>query len=257
MKSPQTKLKRGQKNPETGLIFIRLHKSGAEYWITKERFLEFQNRLSNYKRQYREKNVVKIREGLKSWYLRNKEKHLKTCRKYRINNIERFRNKKAEYARNYRIRFPEKVKARYQRRKLSGQESKIRKTHREKRCKKNPLYKIYDQYRTRILGAVRWKSLRKNGPTIKMLGCSKEFFLKWIEAQFKDGMSWENFGRNGWHMDHKLPLSASKTSEELYMLCHYKNIQPMWEVDNIKKSNSYDAKDMEEYFNNFKVIPQN
>jgi len=50
-------------------------------------------------------------------------------------------------------------------------------------------------------------------------------------------MSWENYGRNGWHVDHIIPLSSAKTEEEIYKLCHYTNLQPLWEVDNIKKGN--------------------
>ena len=46
-------------------------------------------------------------------------------------------------------------------------------------------------------------------------------------------MSWENQGE--WHIDHKIPLSSAKTEEELYKLCHFTNLQPMWAIENIKK----------------------
>jgi hypothetical protein len=32
-----------------------------------------------------------------------------------------------------------------------------------------------------------------------------------------------------------MPLSSAKTEEELYKLCHFTNLQPMWASDNIKK----------------------
>ena len=53
--------------------------------------------------------------------------------------------------------------------------------------------------------------------------------------KFTTGMSWEN--RNEWHIDHKIPLSSAKTEEEIYELCHYTNLQPLWAFDNLSKGN--------------------
>lgn len=66
-------------------------------------------------------------------------------------------------------------------------------------------------------------------------GCSPEFLKEHLERQFVEGMTWEN--RNEWHIDHIIPLSSAKTEDELYELCHYTNLQPLWAEDNLKKSN--------------------
>jgi len=34
-----------------------------------------------------------------------------------------------------------------------------------------------------------------------------------------------------------IPLSSAKTEEELYKLCHYTNLQPLWAEENMKKGN--------------------
>ena len=48
-------------------------------------------------------------------------------------------------------------------------------------------------------------------------------------------MNWSNQGK--WHIDHIIPLDSAKTQEEIIKLFNYKNLQPLWAKDNIKKSN--------------------
>jgi len=50
-------------------------------------------------------------------------------------------------------------------------------------------------------------------------------------------MSWENHSIHGWHIDHIIPLSSANNKEDLYKLCHYTNLQPLWAKDNLLKSN--------------------
>jgi hypothetical protein len=79
-------------------------------------------------------------------------------------------------------------------------------------------------------------SLGKN-KTFTIVGCSPEELKSHLESQFINHMSWENYGHNGWHIDHKIPLSSAKTNEELISLCHYTNLQPLWCEENYKKGN--------------------
>ena len=46
-------------------------------------------------------------------------------------------------------------------------------------------------------------------------------------------MTWDNYGT--WHIDHMIPLISAKNIDELEALFHYKNLQPLWAVDNLKK----------------------
>jgi hypothetical protein len=77
----------------------------------------------------------------------------------------------------------------------------------------------------------------KNNTTFKILGCSPEDLKIHLEKQFKEGMCWDNYGYYGWHVDHKIPLDSAKTEGDVYKLCHYTNLQPLWRKDNSKKSN--------------------
>ncbi|KQS74223.1 hypothetical protein ASG25_02055 [Rhizobium sp. Leaf384] len=60
-----------------------------------------------------------------------------------------------------------------------------------------------------------------------------------LERQFTDGMTWENRGLNGWHIDHRLPLSSfsytSAEDPEFQFAWSLANLQPMWGDENIRK----------------------
>jgi hypothetical protein len=78
----------------------------------------------------------------------------------------------------------------------------------------------------------------KSAATCELLGCSIEFFIKYIESQFIDGMNWDNYGVRGWHLDHIVPCSSfdMKDSEQQKECFYYMNIQPLWAEDNLRKS---------------------
>lgn len=82
---------------------------------------------------------------------------------------------------------------------------------------------------------MKQRGYKKESNTFEIIGCGPVELKKYIESMFIKGMSWENYGRFGWHIDHKIPLDSGKTKEEIYKLCHYTNLQPMWWKDNLEK----------------------
>ena len=54
-------------------------------------------------------------------------------------------------------------------------------------------------------------------------------------------MSWDNhgFGDDKWHIDHIIPCSNfDLTKKEEQKKCfNYKNLQPLWQKDNLSKGN--------------------
>jgi predicted nucleic acid-binding Zn ribbon protein len=74
----------------------------------------------------------------------------------------------------------------------------------------------------------------------KLTGASsKSELLSYFESKFKEGMTWENYGWYGWHIDHIRPCSSFDltNSEELKKCFHYTNLQPLWGMDNMSKGN--------------------
>jgi hypothetical protein len=104
-----------------------------------------------------------------------------------------------------------------------------------KRKSEDPEFKLLSGIRSRISTYLKKQNITKKNKTFEIVGCDPEFLKEHLEKQFVSGMTWEN--RNEWHIDHIIPLSSAQTEEELYKLCHYTNLQPLWAEDNIKKSN--------------------
>lgn len=96
-------------------------------------------------------------------------------------------------------------------------------------------YKITCNLRTRLWSAI--KNDYKSGSAVNDLGCTIEYFKTYIELKFEHGMSWDNWGRDTWHLDHIKPLSSFNLSnrEEFLSAVNYKNIKPMWFKDNLSK----------------------
>lgn len=80
---------------------------------------------------------------------------------------------------------------------------------------------------------------QKKGRIIDAIGCSVDELKRHLEQQFVSGMSWENKGRFGWHVDHIIPLSMfDLTNDYQFKIAnHYTNLRPLWWRDNLKKSN--------------------
>ncbi len=95
------------------------------------------------------------------------------------------------------------------------------------------LFNIKERVRRRMRNFLIRNNISKTNKTFDLIGCSPEFLKEHLEKQFLDGMSWDN--RDKWHIDHIIPLSSAKNEEEVYKLCHYTNLQPLWAEDNMLK----------------------
>lgn len=96
-------------------------------------------------------------------------------------------------------------------------------------------YRLMLNLRARLNSAIRYKN--KKGSAVSDLGCSIDELKAHLEKQFYDGMTWENYGRNGWHIDHitSLALFDLTNREQFLTACHYTNLQPLWSKENLRK----------------------
>jgi len=160
---------------------------------------------------------------IKEWHQANRERvrqHKKkhasspTCKKKKREYRDAAREKFKVYQKRYVLRNPEKRK-----------QSALR-------YAKTPKARLFAALRSRLRSAL----FSKRKTTCEYLGCSLSFFRSHLEAQFRPGMTWENFGE--WHMDHIVPLSAFDLSDpkQIEIACNWTNIRPLWAKDNLRKS---------------------
>jgi hypothetical protein len=123
-------------------------------------------------------------------------------------------------------------------RKESGYIRRSRKKWYHKRGKHDLQYVISERLRRRLRRALengRNSTASKVASAMELVGCSIAELINHIENQFKDGMTWDNYGI--WHIDHIRPCNSfDLDSLDQQKLCfHYTNLQPLWGRENILK----------------------
>jgi len=176
----------------------------------------------NRNKRYRIKHDEELKENKKNYYEKNKKCILKKCKIYVAKNKDKIKKN----SKIYRIK----------NRKIINKKANIR---RQKREKVDIHFKIMNRSRHRISQAI--KHNYKSDTTSNLIGCSVEYLKKYLESKFTEGMTWENYGKNGWHIDHIKPCCAfdlSKKSEQKECF-NYTNLQPLWWFDNLQKGGQY------------------
>ena len=165
----------------------------------------------------------------KTYYSKNNEKIKLRVSKYRISNPEKVKEvRKKIYERDKdRILLVNKTYRENNRKKLNE--------HQNNRKLNDPIFKLKHNMSSRMRIFMKSNKITKRNRTFNIVGCTPEYLKEHLEKQFKKGMSWENHGLFGWHIDHIIPLSSANNEEEVYKLCHYSNLQPLWAIDNMKK----------------------
>jgi hypothetical protein len=102
--------------------------------------------------------------------------------------------------------------------------------------------RVVNNCRSRISIALQRNVGRKSDKTKTLIGCGFKTLMKHLEKQFVSGMSWNNYGRDGWSIDHIKPckLFDLTKKEEQFKCFHYTNLQPLWHIDNLQKGDRYE-----------------
>ena len=179
--------------------------------------------------------------------------HCKLCQKAKIKAYrEANREKSKVYNKAYYEANKEKIKAYHKayhkayykanRETVLAQSKAYHEANREKvnarirqRWKNDVQYRLGQILRGRLGEAI--KNQHKTGSAVRDLGCTIKELKRHLEAQFTEGMSWENWAKDGWHIDHIKPLASFDLTDRKQLLeaCHYTNLQPLWARENLSK----------------------
>lgn len=113
----------------------------------------------------------------------------------------------------------------------------------KKKMKSDPIYKEKRDIGRKIAQSLSKRNWVKGFTAIEYLGIDRGGFIKHLESLFRGGMSWSN--RNEWEIDHVIPTSFAETSDEIKILWHHLNLQPLWCWENNRKSNSLNWREQE------------
>ena len=180
---------------------------------------------------------VKINERQRKLYAKNRSENARKNRAsaaiYRDMNRERVNEYHRNYQANKRLNDPE-----YRKRKSA--ESCAYTALRENT---DPVFKAERRMKALLrVTMVKWGG-RKAARSEALLGCTVEQARKHLESQFLPGMTWENHGVHGWHIDHIRPCASFEDLSDLEQqkqCCHWTNLQPLWAEDNRAKSDKWE-----------------
>ena len=88
----------------------------------------------------------------------------------------------------------------------------------------------------------------KTNSTFHYIGCSIDYLKNWLKYNFKEDMSWENYGSK-WHIDHIIPCSSFDFTVEdnIHKCFHWSNLTPLDALENIKKSDKINNETIQYY----------
>jgi hypothetical protein len=204
-----------------------------------------------------------IARAHRRWHEKNDECRAYEAKRYRRDKlliharhrdyVNRNREKIAEYHRLYRLsakgRASKKASDRRCAPRVGAYKAEWARRNREKlsqylciyvraRSRSDPAFGMRLRLRSRFVRAIREITGRSaTRVSQRLVGCSLSELVRHLESKFKTGMSWQNYGAKGWHIDHIKPLCAFDLTdpEQQAVAFHYSNLQPLWALDNMRK----------------------
>lgn len=211
------------------------------------RYLANRDKERHQQAQYRAANLEAIRDQQRQYRNAHRDELRLRSRLHRQANLEHYRAKDRQRTSTPEARAAAVAKTK---RWVEANRVRSREWHRNRRRMRvacDPSYKARIAMRRRFYMALRnqvyegWSI--SSGEAVRLLGCTMAEFVKHIESLWSDGMTWANWTRDGWHLDHILPLSAFDLcdAEQMKAACHYTNLRPLWAADNLRKGARVDV----------------
>ena len=210
-----------------------LEKKRAYYWANREKELA---RTRAY--QLAHKDELKAKKAL--YLIANREADLERKKQYGKSHAEQLNAARKKYDKENR------EKIRQQRRSYWAKHREARNAHTRTRYATDSQFKLSIRLRNSLKDALKNHTKtgldNKKNSVMLLLGCSLAELKTHIETQWLLNMTWDNWTTDGWHIDHIIPCDAFDLTDPIQQqqCFHYTNLQPLWWLDNLKKSNKID-----------------
>ena len=195
-------------------------------------------------REYYKEHVEERREYSKEYYKEHAEEKKESHKKYRKENSEEIKKYQRKYYKEHTKEIKKSHKKYYKEHieEIKEYRRKFRKKYEKKRRKEDPMYRLNSNMSNLINQSL--KSGKNGNHWEDLVGFTINDLKSHLEKQFKDGMAWDNKGRNGWHLDHIRPVSSfnflSYNDPEFKQCWSLYNLQPLWEYENISKGSKWE-----------------
>lgn len=147
----------------------------------------------------------------------------------------------------WKVENPDKIKELKKRDYDKHREQYLQKhyAYERKRYKEDPIYRLRLNLPKQIRHALRAQKNRKDNSTEKYVGCKISELKKHIENQFTEGMTWDKYSKDGWHIDHVRPCASFdlKEKSQINICFNWRNLQPLWSLENTVKKDKYTKQD--------------
>ena len=138
---------------------------------------------------------------------------------------------------DYYVDFDKKILVKFETLSNRGRPSdgvnRLRKIERDKK-RKDPLFRLKNSLTSSFY---QWMQGNKEKSTWEYVDYTLEELKVHLENLFTEGMSWDNYGWDGWWIDHIIPRERfdMNNPEDIKKCWELKNLQPLWKMDNIRK----------------------
>lgn len=216
-------------------------KISAKKWHSENRERHKENCKRNYwkdpdgdkarSKSYREAHKQELKEYHKRWMEENRESRLAYEKARYAAAKGDPDNKWKRYVRNNRDKINARAKA-YREANREKVRAGIYKWYLRK-YKGDTAFRLLCNLRSRLWAAMNGRS--KSDATKTLIGCTIPELMQHLESQFKDGMTWDNYGK--WQVDHRVACANFRLEdpEQQRQCFHFSNLQPLWAEDNQSK----------------------
>ncbi len=192
---------------------------------------------------YKRDNVFGLHAYCKKCFSRRNKQYYKNKREYILKQVSAYR--KTDRGRELKNIWHASWKKTAAGRKVNKKYKQSQKGREAARRCSSKIY--YNNRLSSIISSHLYRSLKENKSNrhcFDILPYSLDELKSHIEKLWLPGMTWDNYGKYGWHIDHIKPVSFFDKEEmkcsdsDIFQECwSLKNLQPLWAEQNLKKGN--------------------